>query len=961
MLANHHSRGFTLIASLLLLLLLSGVAIGLLMSVNTEGKVGGHDVQNSLAYRSAEGAIEQMTANLSNAFQNIESPTGADICALDSQYPVDPTNSVIYTTYTLTPTSGCTNTPPTSSYTQILAGAYQGLYAQVIPVQLSVTAQRNTISQEQVSMMRNVEVALIPVFQFGVFSDGDLGFFASPNLSFAGRVHTNGDLYLGVSNGATLTFHDKITAYGNVIRTIMPNGVDATASGNNDQGTVYILKASQGCDTPPTPPTACRAMAQTEGSATAPPPYTSNQNSNWATISESYYAGWILDGNNGNKGGTGATNLTLPFAAGTSMSGNPGPGPWPYEIIRRPPPGESPSSTLGAARLANEAQIRVLISDIESDLHFSDWNGDATQDIPLGSATMGGPSDPTGMTVNGVSGYYFAWANNNSYGTVKDPWGSKPSSSTDPAYIPPAGNTTGTWPLLVNPQTSNGRSGNSWILVEAKWNSDEKWHGVTKEWLGLGFARGLSVPNAAAGVTNAVHPNAILILQEMADRNGDGKIGNGTPACNTTAPCLLGSISSKAGVYSSGSPSEYEYGNSQGSPFNWLPINFYDAREGEDWDVAAVSEGTGTPNGIMNATELDVRNLQLWLTGKIGTTGINVDSVAQHGYILYFSDRRGEQYNGAATALVGEYGFEDTINISNNGVPNGKLEPFFPGKNMSPEDVNENGTLEVYGAANVANGFVVSNTQPTNPFAYRVATYTTGRKNQVTGARHVLKLVDGSLGYLPTAPDGTGGFTVAAENPVYIQGNYNSSAADGTWNNPNATDPPHSAAAIIADAVTVLSNTWQDAGFPNASSPVSGSLADSAYSSGQSGATSYYRVAIAAGKTMTAWNPNADSNGDGEYNGTDGGLHNFIRYLEDWQTPGSTLNYKGSLVSLFYSTYSVGTFKCCDLVYHPPIRNYIFDPDFSAPQGLPPGTPMFRDVDNLSYRQTFTPRNGTCF
>ena len=34
------SRGFTLIASLLLLCLLSGIAIGLLMMVNTEGQGG---------------------------------------------------------------------------------------------------------------------------------------------------------------------------------------------------------------------------------------------------------------------------------------------------------------------------------------------------------------------------------------------------------------------------------------------------------------------------------------------------------------------------------------------------------------------------------------------------------------------------------------------------------------------------------------------------------------------------------------------------------------------------------------------------------------------------------------------------------------------------------------------------------------------------------------------------------
>jgi len=118
--------------------------------------------------------------------------------------------------------------------------------------------------------------------------------------------------------------------------------------------------------------------------------------------------------------------------------------------------------------------------------------------------------------------------------------------------------------------------------------------------------------------------------------------------------------------------------------------------------------------------------------------------------------------------------------------------------------------------------------------------------------------------------------------------------------------------------------------------------------------TTYYRVAIAAGKNMTFTAP-AFSQTPTLYGfGTDGGLHNFLRFLEDWG--GQTLNYKGSLVSLFYSTYNTGTFKCCgDAVYHPPVRNYVFDPLFAQPQNMPPGTPMFRDVDNISYRQDFTP------
>ena len=83
---------------------------------------------------------------------------------------------------------------------------------------------------------------------------------------------------------------------------------------------------------------------------------------------------------------------------------------------------------------------------------------------------------------------------------------------------------------------------------------------------------------------------------------------------------------------------------------------------------------------------------------------------------------------------------------------------------------------------------------------------------------------------------------------------------------------------------------------------------------------------------------------------------NFLRCLENWG--GSTLNFKGSLVSLYYATYNTGVYKCCTSVYSPPTRNYSFDSDFTNPAGLPLGTPLFRDVDSLGYRQLFTARTN---
>ena len=133
----------------------------------------------------------------------------------------------------------------------------------------------------------------------------------------------------------------------------------------------------------------------------------------------------------------------------------------------------------------------------------------------------------------------------------------------------------------------------------------------------------------------------------------------------------------------------------------------------------------------------------------------------------------------APPVISGSYGFEDVINSSsNNGTPDGVAETpvTIAGVSRSPEDTDNNGRSDKYGATNVGNGFGINtNTNPPDPFSTRIANcFTTGRKNSVTGARHVLKLVDGAGnnagGNVPVRKvantDGTlGGFTVASEIP----------------------------------------------------------------------------------------------------------------------------------------------------------------------------------------------------
>jgi hypothetical protein len=1026
-------KGFTLIASLLLLLLLSGIAIGLMMMVTTEGKMGSTDLQNNAAYHSAEGGVEKMTSDLASTFQNAQSPTASQICGIGGVGNGPTMGGVTWVDYTVTPgTLGAvcpTSLTGLTNWGQISSGPDQGLWAQIIPINMLATAAEP--GGQEVSMIRTAQVALIPVFQFGVFSDSDLGFFQSPQLDFAGRVHTNGDLYLGVATGATLTFHNKIEAYGNIITEVLPNGYNVAG----DTGNVYIPTQEQGCSTPTTH---CVTKAANNSPASSPygngsvqgaggnPPQSSYNASHWNSFSQSTN-NEIINGNYGStvNPGTGAKSLSMPFVNGTTF---------PYEIIRRPAAGEVATSALGQSREYNMAQIRVLLSDDPSELPGG--SGDANN-IRLANVTGATPSNPYGiptsftgqpaLTAGNTYNMYFAQAYNgipdesscngnnctpsNSDIALGPDWTYAPDSPAAgavtlvPAGAPVVSGSHTTAPPTINlcppptvsasnlpagcsntaityPYTSVQGTASTWNLIDG-WlrveyrDTSGNWNPVTLEWLKLGFARNLTPPSAA--VANNVNPNAILLLQQPSDRGANGTLDpiGRPPVCNhvTNGVCTQWSnplppelLEDTLNV----TPWQFGVTNSTTAAqsltrFNWYPINFYDAREGEPRDTDW-GNNSCTTNGVMNAVEIDVGNLKKWLAGTIGTSGSSVDYLAQNGYVLYFSDRRGMLSNPTKGYKSGDSGLEDVINSgSAAGVPDGAPEATPTGRPLSPEDVNENGVLDEYGTANMGLGqygaggaanksqnSAIILSSPDNPYLPRISSCSTiARKNWVSGARHVLKLVDGSFNHVPLRTDAAatlaapGGFTVASENPVYIQGDYNSNAADPFWaGNPDIVG--HSSAAVIADAVTILSNNW----FDNNSM-----LGVPTQAAGNRVATdTYYRVAIAGGKNMAFPFPNWSNATDYGF-GTDGGVHNFLRFLEDWHTNGNTLNYGGSLVSLYYATYNTGLFKCCTYsVYQPPNRNYTFDADFTSPSGLPPGTPMFRDVNSLGYRQMFTAR-----
>jgi hypothetical protein len=123
-----------------------------------------------------------------------------------------------------------------------------------------------------------------------------------------------------------------------------------------------------------------------------------------------------------------------------------------------------------------------------------------------------------------------------------------------------------------------------------------------------------------------------------------------------------------------------DYTNSL-DPYDYWPNMLFDAREG-----STRAEGTGDGmdmGGLFSYVAIDANNLRRWFAGNIGTTG--TQALNNNGYIIYFSDRRGDHDETNGDVETGEYGHEDSINpaaatwAKNNVLDQG-------------EDFNENGT-----------------------------------------------------------------------------------------------------------------------------------------------------------------------------------------------------------------------------------------------------------------------------
>ena len=441
------------------------------------------------------------------------------------------------------------------------------------------------------------------------------------------------------------------------------------------------------------------------------------------------------------------------------------------------------------------------------------------------------------------------------------------------------------------------------IRTSDSWSRSSDWTDVTAEILNYGF-NGASMDGTCGNSLNTVK-DAIIRVQRFKDGLGD--VSNCSPS-------------------------------SEGNL--WANVLF-DSREGTLDNHGPVPAPTSQLylGGVMHYIELDITNLGKWIRGAAPYTlgsGRNVFK-ERTGYVVYFSDRRGNQNENAR--YLYENSAKDTdgdgvVRSSNVGIatPVSKV------------------TKQVSGTTHTYTSNIVNDDTTPKDFIAR----DTAKRIHPVFFRRALKLRNGSkieLGtnYTTSIPFG---LTVASENPVYIQGDYNASRTSGVFNGVDngvcknecvLTTGNHSVpAAVIADAVTLLSNSWNDG--KSFSSPYDAS-------GGRAATDTYYRTAIISGKNKAF----PYGSGPGEEWGSDGGIHNFQRLLEYWTNTGVTMYYDGSMVSLFYAQQANSAFKFRSSggvhVYSAPARRFYFDSEFSNIQKLPPRTPMVRFIEVLSFNR----------
>src|SRR5436190_1563134 len=227
--AGRDERGGALLTSLIIMSLLAAVSMTVLAVVTHESRIAGSDLRRTQTFYAAAASSEKMTSDFSALFTKTSHPTQTQLNAIAANYP----SELVSEGFSFSKPDGSANQSITvdaaapAGLITIPTGAFSGLMATVNPYLMDTTV-RQTASGAEVHLQRRINNYLVPIFQFGMFSNEDIELYPLPSMAINGRVHANGNIY--ASGFTSMTFQAKVTTAGEFVTDVWRNGTAVGSS-----------------------------------------------------------------------------------------------------------------------------------------------------------------------------------------------------------------------------------------------------------------------------------------------------------------------------------------------------------------------------------------------------------------------------------------------------------------------------------------------------------------------------------------------------------------------------------------------------------------------------------------------------------------------------------------------------------------------------------------------------------
>ncbi len=1017
--ADPNQRGSAIVIAVFILVLLSAFVALALSRTASEAAAVGNEASEARTFYAAQGSLEMMTRNFNKVFETKLSPPDTDFDILRGNVPVKSLSPQFTFNQEIVKIGD-------RATTTLENGPYSGLSATQDKWRLRTTATEAS-SGIQVQLTRNILNNRIPIFQFGIFYNDDMELHPGARFDFGGRVHSNANMFLMSSAG--IYFNSRVSAVGEIITDTARNGMLASSKWGDlvyikNNGVDVKLSESMGSVLRTGSGTPVFQDLTNNPKLYDPDMPVLYKNPAWASTNEAKFGGNLLSRQKSLdlplKLGSANSALPLDYVELIKRGKNIG-DLYNKSGVLTPvtvAAGDKDDDITASERYYNKTGIRISLANSKAKLP-----GCASG---LGTSAITGPC---GVRLDGASNkpaLNATWSNadgdgSHGYQPLKMADNYQATRLNGERFRTSAGEVWIKVELVTRDDTTNA-------IVTKDVTEDILSLGVTEPAPCIYGKFGI-FPTAyyqnpitkGPKICDSTNPapytdsRSIIKLQrfvmpgvnfvgtsdaksKLYMSNSAGWSSNYDSHSYIYAECTV----VMGGTCPSNAPNRIlpaENAHKKLAVIDSIdltvkksivpfPIEMLDAREGlynQDIDTNTVYPRKTVPwAGVMSMIDIDVANFRRFLSGEFDTampTGTAYstaeghtlrndpvdptknDVPQDHGWVVYVSDRRGDG------DFDGEYDMED-IYGNNDGIK------------QTGEDINSNNFLDTNYLTEAArytkDGELVlpasTVTDTTKWFPSPVGTswvlpsYAAAVDHPFY--RRGVRLINGEV--LPgqydwVNSDNTKGFTVASENGIYVQGNYNATGIsavgtptqskqylpqgkiviDGVLDTAEVgTGANHIPASIASDAITILSNYtpsdkkgWNDAESFN--DPFNVGL--------RKATETTVRFAILSGDAKSSLDITGQPDQGAAEPRLGGGVHNFKRFLETWS--GVRMNYCGSLINLFYAHNNNGTYKPSK-VYGAPTRNWGFDASFIDPTRLPPGTPYFQFIQTTGFQRT---------